>query len=141
MSMLKFLSKYQDIALFIARAGIGLSFIILHGWGKLTGGPDRWRSVGTAMKNLGIEFLPVFWGFMAAFSETIGGLLIILGLFFRPAASLILITMIVAATRHISSGDALSKVAHPVELGLVMLLFLTIGAGKYSFDYLFWKKS
>lgn len=138
--MLGFLSKYKDSALLIARIGIGLSFIILHGWGKLTGGPERWKSVGSAMKHFGIDFIPVFWGFMAAFSEAIGGALVILGLFFRPAAFLILITMIVAATRHIASGDPLSKIAHPIELGLVMILFLALGAGKYSLDYLIWKK-
>jgi putative oxidoreductase len=139
--MLKFLSKYEDVALLLARIGIGLSFVILHGWGKITGGPQRWKSVGTAMKNLGLDFLPVFWGFMAAFSETIGGVLVILGLFFRPAAALVLITMFVAAVKHISAGDPLSKIAHPVELGLVMILFLVIGAGKYSLDYIVWRKS
>jgi putative oxidoreductase len=139
--MLGFFSKYQDAALLLARIGIGLSFVILHGWRKLIGGPERWESVGGAMKNFGIDFLPVFLGFMAAFSEAIGGLLIILGLFFRPAALLILITMIVAATRHISSGDPLSKIAHPIELGLVMVLFLVIGSGKYSLDYLIKRKN
>jgi putative oxidoreductase len=139
--MLGFFSKYQDAALLLARIGIGLSFVILHGWRKLIGGPERWESVGGAMKNFGIDYLPVFWGFMAAFSEAIGGLLIILGLFFRPAALLILITMIVAATRHISSGDPLSKIAHPIELGLVMVLFLVIGSGKYSLDYLIKRKN
>jgi putative oxidoreductase len=139
--VLKFLSKYKDGALLLARIGIGLSFVVLHGWGKLIGGPEKWNSTGNAMKNLGINFLPMFWGFMAAFSEAVGGLLLILGLFFRPAAFLILITMIVAASRHISSGDPLSKISHPVELGLVMILFLTIGAGKYSLDYKFWKNN
>ena len=139
--MLGFFSKYKDVALLIARIGIGLSFVILHGWGKLTGGPERWKSVGSAMKHFGIEFIPVFWGFMAAFSEAVGGALVVLGLFFRPVASLILITMIVAANRHFASGDPLSKIAHPVELGLVMALFLTFGAGKFSLDYLIWRKN
>jgi hypothetical protein len=49
--------------------------------------------------------------------------------------------MIVAATRHISSGDPLSKIAHPIELGLVMVLFLVIGSGKYSLDYLIKRKN
>jgi putative oxidoreductase len=138
--MLGFFSKYKDAALLLARIGIGLSFVILHGWGKLTGGPERWKSVGSAMKNFGIDFLPVFWGFMAAFSESVGGILIVLGLFFRPAALLILLTMVVAAARHIGSGDPLSRIAHPVELGLVMLLFLVIGSGKYSGDYFFRRK-
>jgi len=138
--MLSFLSKYHDAALLIARLGIGLSYIFVHGGKKLLGGPERWETTGKAIQNLGIEFLPVFWGFMAAFSETIGGLLIILGFFFRPAAALILITMFVAATKHISEGDPLSKIAYPIEMGTIMILFLFFGAGKYSLDMLFWKK-
>lgn len=139
--MLNRLSKYQDVALLLARIGIGLSFVILHGWGKITGGPDRWKSVGTAIKNLGIDFQPVFWGFMAAVAEGVGGVLIVLGLFFRPAAALIIITMFVAAVKHITAGDPLSRIAHPIELGLVMILFLVIGAGRYSLDYIIRKRS
>ncbi len=139
--MLSFLSKYQAGALLVARVGIGLSYVIVHGWKKLIGGPARWESTGKAVQNLGIEFFPALWGFMAAFSESIGGLLLILGFFFRPAAALILITMFVAATKHINDGDSLSKIAYPIEMGMIMILFLFIGAGKYSLDYKFWKKS
>jgi putative oxidoreductase len=78
---------------------------------------------------------------MAAVSESVGGLLLILGLFFRPSAALILFTMLVAATRHFSNGDPLSKIAYPIEMGMIMILFFFIGAGKYSLDYKFWKRS
>ena len=138
--MLSFLSKYQNFALLIARLGIGLSYIFVHGGKKLIAGSERWASTGKAMSNLGIEFFPVFWGFMAAFSETIGGLFLILGLFTRPAAALILITMLVAGIRHYSDGDPLSKIAYPLEMAMIMILFLFIGAGKYSLDYKFWRK-
>ena len=138
--MLNFLSKHKDGALLIARIGIGLSYVLVHGGKKLIGGPERWESIGKAMHNLGIDFLPVFWGFMAAFSEAIGGFLIVIGFFFRPAAALILITMFVAATKHFTAGDPLSKFAYPVEMGMIMIVFLFIGAGKYSLDYKFWKR-
>jgi putative oxidoreductase len=137
---LSFLKKYQDGALLIARVGIGISYVIVHGWKKLIGGPQRWETLGNAMKNLGIEFFPALWGFMAAFTETVGGLLIVLGLFFRSAAALILITMFVAAIRHIVNDDPLSKIAYPIEMAMLMILFLFIGAGRYSFDYKFWRK-
>jgi len=138
--MLNSLSKYTDTALLISRIGIGLSYVIVHGYKKLIGGTERWESYGYAMKSLGIDFFPVFWGFMAAVAETIGGLFLILGLFFRPSALLILITMIVAASRHITNGDPLSKVAYPVEMAMIMILFFFVGAGKYSIDYKFWRR-
>lgn len=139
--MLGFLSKYQDAALLIARIGIGLSYFFVHGWGKIAGGPVRWERIGGAMKNFGIEFYPVFWGFMASISESIGGLLLMLGLFTRPAAALILITMFVASARHFASGDPLSKIAYPLEMAMIMILFLFIGAGKYSLDFKFFKRN
>jgi putative oxidoreductase len=135
-----FLSRYKDIALLVARIGIGSSYIIVHGWKKVTGGPQRWESLGGAMKNLGIDFFPVFWGFMAAFAETAGGLLVVIGLFFRPASALILFTMCVAALRHIANNDPLARIAYPIEMSMVLVLFLFIGAGKYSLDYRFWRK-
>ena len=91
-----------DLGLLIARLGIGLSMLALHGWGKLTGGPDTWEFLGRQMQNLGIDFLPVMWGFMAMFAEVFGSALLMLGLFFRPAALLLMGTMIVAALRHLN---------------------------------------
>ena len=78
------LSKYQDIGLLVARLGIGLGLLFFHGWGKLIEGPERWKGVGGAMSNFGIDFGHTFFGFLASFSESVGGLLIAAGLFFRP---------------------------------------------------------
>ncbi|RPI72654.1 MAG: DoxX family protein [Ignavibacteriales bacterium] len=133
------ISKYRDIGILISRIGIGSSYIVVHGFRKLIGGPEKWESYGNAMKNFGIDFFPIFWGFMAAVSETIGGLLIIAGLFFRPAALLIFITMFVAAFRHYSNGDPLSKTAYPIEMAMIMILYFFIGAGKYSIDHKIWR--
>ncbi|MDD5155122.1 MAG: DoxX family protein, partial [Candidatus Omnitrophica bacterium] len=90
--MIKKLSgNYLDIGLLILRIGIG-SMFIYHGAPKIFGGPQMWTNVGLmAMPGLGIKFAPAFWGFMAGFSEFAGGILIILGLFFRLACVLPLI--------------------------------------------------
>ena len=132
--------RFVDGGLLIIRIIVGISFLLAHGIGKLTGGPERWERTGNAMANIGIEFFPFFWGFMAAFAETFGGVLLILGLVFRPAAFLLLCTMIVAASRHIINGDSLSRIFHPIELGAVVLALMIIGAGKYSLDRIVFKK-
>ena len=68
-----------DRALLILRIGMGLMFF-LHGYPKMMGGMEKWHGLGAyGMGSIGIHFLPTFWGFMAAFSECIGGLMIILG--------------------------------------------------------------
>ncbi len=129
-----FLSKHKDVGLLILRIGLG-SMFIFHGAPKMFGGPETWEKVGLAMGSLGIQFLPTFWGFMAALSEFIGGICIILGVFFRPACVLLTITMIVAAIRHLSGGDGLRGASHAIEDGVVFLGLILIGPGKYSLDH------
>lgn len=128
-----------NIGLLVLRIGIGIS-IFFHGLPKITGGPETWTAIGGSMSNLGINFAPTFWGFMAAFSETIGGILFALGLFFRPAAFLLVGTMIVALVMHFSQGDDFMKYGHALDLLIVFVAALLTGPGKYSFDAKFFPK-
>ncbi len=127
------LSKYKDFGLLFLRIGIGGMFIF-HGAPKMFGGPERWERLGASMANVGIEFAPVFWGFMASFSEFIGGICLLLGLFFRPVCILLAITMAIAASGHLSRGEGLRGAAHAIEDGIVFLSLIFIGPGKYSLD-------
>lgn len=131
--MLKSLAKYNNFALLVMRIGLGI-MMIMHGYPKLIGGTEKWEKIGGAMADLGVTFMPVLWGFMASFAEAVGGLLIVLGLFFRPAALLILVTMIVAALKHINAGDGITGASHAVELAFVFFGLFIIGPGKFSFD-------
>ncbi|MFP4624206.1 MAG: DoxX family membrane protein, partial [Gemmatimonadota bacterium] len=71
--------RWMDLGLLLLRLGFGLGFIYFHGWGKLTGGPERWAEVGSAVEHLGIGFGHTSFGFLAAFAESIGGVLIAAG--------------------------------------------------------------
>ena len=131
------MDRNRDLGLLIVRLGIGLSLLVLHGWGKITGGADLWGKIGGSMGNLGIHFLPVFWGFMAALAESVGSALVILGLFFRPAAALLAFTMLVAAFHHLSlpagaPGAGWNGASHALELLSVYLGLVLLGPGKYS---------
>jgi putative oxidoreductase len=120
-----------DTGLLILRIGIGLMFMVF-GWGKITGGPEKWEQLGQAMGSLGITFAPTFWGFMAAFTEFFGGLALFLGVFVRPFAALLCFTMVVAATMLIRSGATLVKYSHAVDMAIVFLAVVFIGGGKYA---------
>lgn len=133
MAILDSLGKYRNSGLLILRIGLGVMFMI-HGFPKLAGGPAGWEGLGGSMKVIGIDFLPIFWGFMAAAAEGIGGLLLILGLFFRPVNMLLVFTMIIAALVHFGKGDGLSGASHAIELGIVFFSLIFIGPGKYSID-------
>lgn len=133
MAIFSRLGRYTNFGLLLMRTGIGLMMVV-HGYPKLTGGPDKWAKIGGAMSNLGIEAYPVFWGFMAGTTETLGGVLLILGLAFRPACLFLLFNMVVASMSHFSRGDELSGAAHAIELACVFLGLLFIGPGRYSID-------
>ena len=86
------------------------------------------------MGAIGITFLPVFWGFMAALAETLGALLLAIGLFTRYALALLLFTMIMAAAFHLNQGDGMNGASRAIEMGILFLSLIFIGPGKYSFD-------
>lgn len=126
------LQKYQDEGLLILRIGFGLGFIYYHGWGKLTGGPERWEGLGESMARFGIDFAPTFWGFMAMLSETLFALFITVGFLFRPAALLLAFTMLVAWLGHHLSGNG--NPGHSFKNMVVAIGLIFIGPGKYSVD-------
>lgn len=133
MAALDGLGKYRNTGLLVMRIGIGIMFIV-HGFPKLAGGPSSWEQLGGSMKVVGVNFLPLFWGFMAAVAETFGGFLLIVGLFFRPACIALVFTMIIAALVHFGKGDGLSGASHAIELGIVLFSLIFIGPGRYSVD-------
>lgn len=121
-----------DLGLLLIRIGMGVSFCYFHGFAKLMGGPHLWESVGASMEKLGVHFFPVGWGFMAALSESLGSVFLVLGIFTRTAAACLAFTMLVAVTHHLTSGDGLAKASHAMEAGLVFLALVAAGSGKYA---------
>lgn len=127
----------RDAGLLLLRLGVGMSLLIFHGWGKITGGAELWTAIGSNMSNLGISFVPGFWGFMAACAEFFGSALLVLGVFFRPAAALLAFTMIVAMMRHLSipagePGAGFAGASHAMELLSVYVALLLTGPGRYA---------
>ena len=131
------LSKYQDIGLLVFRLGFGLGFLFFHGWGKLIGGPERWEGLGSTLSMFGIGFGHTFFGFLAAFVESIGGVLFAAGLFYRPISAMLAFTMFVATMRHFSTGEGTP--AHAFKNMFVLLGLMPLGPGKYSLDALLTK--
>ncbi len=131
---------YRNIGLLIIRLGLGIMFI-LHGYPKMFGGPDTWVEVGSAMQFLGIDFAPMFFGFIAGVAEFFGGIFLLFGLFFTPSLIFLFAVMLVATIQHIGAGDGFVSYSHSIEIAIVFAGLLFIGPGKYSFDRKLQKKN
>ena len=138
--MFRFWGKDMDLGLLVLRLSIGFSMAFFHGYAKLLGGPERWEKTGASMQNLGVDFLPVFFGFMAAFSEFFCSIFIIAGIFFRPATFFLAVTMIVAAVYHLSlpessPGAGWNGASHALELLAVYVALMIAGPGKHTLGF------
>ncbi len=127
----------MDLALLLLRLGIGTSVFLFHGLDKISSGPQRWTRLGEQMQHLGVTFAPLFWGLMASLAESLGSVLIVLGLFFRPAAAALACTMAVAMVRHLNlppgtDNSGWSGASHALELFTVYVAFLIAGSGRYA---------
>lgn len=125
-----------DFGLLILRVGIGAMFI-LHGLPKIFGGPTGWEGLA----QFGLPFLPtgiisMTFGFAAAISETIGGVLLILGFYQRIACIALAGTMAVAFSTKIgavtSFADFAKTAGWPLELIIVFVALFISGPGKYK---------
>ena len=124
--------SYHSYGLLLLRIIGGSMMVYNHGWGKITAGPEKWNRLGHALTDIiGFEFLSTFFGFMAAFSESVCALLIIIGLFTRPASILLFFTMFVASMNHIMDSE-MPELA--IMYCLLSLVLIISGPGNYSLD-------
>jgi len=121
-----------DLGLFWLRVlmGAGMAY---HGYGKVFGGHIGKFAGGIA--SMGFP-APEFFAWAAALSEFAGGILIVFGLFTRPAAFFIFMTMGVAAfVRHGADPFKVKELA--LAYWAIAGMFILTGSGKISLDYLF----
>jgi putative oxidoreductase len=141
----------SDIGLLVLRlAGFGL--LCIHGWGTLVALAGGQTGFADSVARLGFP-APLVFAWAAALGETLGGLLVGLGLFTRFAAPVCAFTMAVAAFgqhhahQHLlvrlhlrSAGEDTLKAWGSPEMALLYLAcFLAValmGAGRYSLDHL-----
>ena len=124
----------------ILRITVGLCIAFGHGLGKIAGGSEKWMVIGSlGLKSIGVESFHTFFGFMASFSEFVGGILLAIGFLVRPSAILLTITMAFAVLFHFKSGEFGEFAA---IYGMLFLYFGLTGPGRFSVDAkLFgWKK-
>ena len=131
---------HANLALFIVRVAIGVCFVI-HGLGKLgLVGTGNMQGFVDWLESLGVPMAPV-QARMAMMSEIGGGTLLTLGLLARPACLLLIFTMIVAGRLgHKGAGYLITNnppgAEYTINLAVICGVFLLIGPGMISLDYL-----
>ncbi len=124
--------KLRDFGLLVLRLGFGLG-IAYHGYGKIFGG--RMEKFIGGVAELGFP-APEFFAWAAASSEFAGGLLIAAGLFTRPAAYFVAVTMLVAAFgRH--AADPFERKELALAFLFASLAIALTGPGRFALDCLF----
>ncbi len=136
----RFASHLQAPLLFLLRVYWGVSFA-QTGWGKLM----HLERTTEFFASLGLP-APKLNAIAAGSTEMLGGVLLMLGLFARPAAVPLTFTMIVAyltadreAMQAIFSDTDKFTGAAPFLFLLVSLLVLAFGPGKWSLDH--WRRA
>src|SRR5947209_6636270 len=126
MAALQFLSKYRDIGLLLFRVSIGLVFVLLLA-PILWSGHESWEHFGSAMRNLGFHSHYRLWGFVGAIIGCAGGMLMIIGFFFRFG---VLFALTVTAVHLLSvmhsRGDFYVRLP-AFEMSILLLSLLFIG--------------
>ena len=130
---LQFLGKYRETGLLLIRVSIGLIFIILVA-PVLWNGRGSWEHFGAAMRHLDFHSHFQFWGFIGALAGCAGGVLMILGLFFRIGVLCALIVTLVHLVALWNAAGGFYRRLPAIEMSILLLSLLFIGPGKYSVD-------
>lgn len=122
--------RLDDLGLFVLRAGFGGLMVLGHGWGKVA---HYSTMADKFMDPLGLG--PHVSLALAAFAEFFAALLVVLGLFTRPALVVLVIEMGVAAfIQHAGAELAVAEKALLYFTAFASLLLT--GPGRFSLDHL-----
>lgn len=133
-----------DVSALILRVTAGLIFVP-HGWSKVFGEGGAAAFAADMAGNYGI---PTLFGYVAAWAEVAGGVLLIAGLLTRVDALLLSATMGVAAfvvqlpdalfqapPGAIRGFVAIRGIETPLAMLAICLALLFMGAGRVSLDH------
>ena len=123
------LDRLRPIGLLVLRIALGAIFLT-HGYPKLVR-PNLEMQHMFAQHGLPAQFV-----YVAGILESFGGALLVLGLFTRPAATLLAIEMAVAIWKVHSSGGilAIHLYEFPFALAAACVALATVGPGALSID-------
>lgn len=126
--------RSQAIGFTFLRISFGIIFIIF-GYNKLMAGTPKLTQLGSAMTYFGIKWGHLWWGYLAALTELIGGLAYVTGFCTRLVSIPLIWLLIVAIKFHMQKGDDFTKWGFAFTCLCIVVSYLIAGSGKYSVDY------
>ncbi|MFZ0298120.1 MAG: DoxX family protein [Candidatus Sulfotelmatobacter sp.] len=128
---MRYLDRLQPFALLVMRLALG-AVMFVHGYHKVFGGLHHHADL---VASLG---LPRWSGYLSAFTEFLGGLLVLLGLFTRVAALGICIDLSVAIAKvHFHNGlTGNGGYEFPLALAALAFALIFFGGGPIAFDHI-----
>ena len=123
------LDRLQPLALLLMRLVLG-AIMVAHSYHKVFGGLHHYAQFVTGLG------MPAWLGYVSAFAEFFGGLLILAGFFARPAAFAICIDLWVAIWKVHWHNGLTGEHGYEFPLAVATLAFALIffGAGPVSLD-------
>jgi putative oxidoreductase len=130
---LRYLDRLQPLALLVMRLAVGI-IMTAHGYHKVFGGLHHHAQM---VSSLG---LPAWLGYMSSFTEFLGGLLILAGLFTRIAAFAIFINLFVAIWKvHLHNGlignPQRPGFEFPLAVAALAFALVFFGGGAMAIDH------
>lgn len=130
---MRYLDRLQPLALLVMRLALGV-IMVAHGYHKVFGGLHHHAQ---SVAGLG---LPAWLGYVSAFTEFLGGLLVLSGFFTRAAAFAICINLSVAIWKvHLHNGlvGSPDHAGYEFPLAAAALAFALIffGGGAIAIDH------
>lgn len=127
---MRYLDRLQPLALLLMRLALG-AIMVAHGYHKVFGGLHHHAQM---VAGLG---LPAWLGYVSAFVELLGGLLILVGFFTRAAAFALCVELVVAIWKvHLHNG-LVGPTGFEFPLAVATLAFALIffGGGPIAIDH------
>ena len=125
---LSFLDRVRPLALLVLRLALG-AIMIAHGYHKVFGGLSKHAGF---VASLGI---PGWLGYVSAFTEFVGGMLLVAGLLTRLAAIAICINLLVAVFKVHWRQGLVGGYEFPLSLAAIAFALIFYGAGPISIDW------
>jgi len=127
---LRYLDRLQPLALLVMRSTLG-AIMVAHGYQNV------FRHLHDHVHMVASLGLPAWLGYVSSFTELLGGLLILVGFFTRPAALAVCIDLIVAIWKvHWHNGLIADHGSEfPLAIATIAFALVFFGAGPIAIDH------